>query len=410
MAARRSTGGVTVKTTRRGESFGIRFRALGVRQYLHLGYAADGWTKKRAEQELAFVLEKVRRGEWARDVTPEPPASVPTFREFSTDWLAEREPELRETTISTYRWELTHHLLPFFHAVAVDKIDVAAVDAYRQRKVAEGRLGPTSINATIDRLGQVLDVAQERGLIVQNPVRVNPRNRKVKASKPRRPWLEPWQVVALIDAAGELDREDERSLPIRRPLLATLAWSGVRVSEACALRWRSVDLAGGTIAVEESKTDAGVREIDIQPELLDELLAWRARTPFAGRDDRVFPTRQGGPQNRHNVRQRIVLKAAARANVRLEHAGHPPLPEGLSPHALRRSFISWLIAENEDPAYVMAMAGHTDPSLTLGIYARAVRTGRRSVRSRRRLEALAGAPTGTDALTASHVELDDPVA
>jgi integrase len=63
--------------------------------------------------------------------------------------------------------------------------------------------------------------------------------------------------------------------------------------------------------------------------------------------------------------------------------------DGLSPHALRRSFISWLIYEGEDPAYVMDQAGHTSPTMTLGVYARAVRTGRRSVRSRRRLAALA---------------------
>ena len=231
-----------------------------------------------------------------------------------------------------------------------DEITVEQVDRYRQRKVSEGRLGATSINKTITRLGQVLDVAQERGWVVQNPVRVNPRNRKVKASKPRRPWLEPWQVLALLDAAGELDRAEALALPIRRPLLATLAWAGLRIGEAIDLRWRDVDLAGGTIRVAQSKTDAGIREVYVQPELRDELLAWRAATPFAGDDARVFPTRQGGAQNRHNARQRIVLRTVDRANVRLEAAGRPPLPEGLSPHALRRSFISWLISEGEDPA------------------------------------------------------------
>ena len=408
--ARRSTGGVVEKQTRRGLSYALRFRAFGERQFVHLGYASDGWTREKAGRELGFVLEKVRRGEWEPDAEPEPRRQVPTFREFATDWLADREPELRQSTLDTYRWELTHHLLPVFHRARLDEIDVEAVDGYRRRKVAEGErrraaiaageplrdrdgrvlrpLSATSINATIDRLGQVLDVALERGLIVTNPCRVNPRNRKVKAAKPRRPWLEPAQVLALLDAARELDREDEHAVAIRRPLLATLAWAGLRVGEACTLRWRHVDLAGGTIRVVQSKTDAGVREIDVQPELRDELVAWRAGTPFAGPDDFVFPTRAGGAQNRHNVRQRVVLRAAERANERLEKAGLPSLPDGLSPHALRRSFISWLISEGEDPAYVMEQAGHTDPSVTLGVYARAVRNGRRSARSRRRLAGL----------------------
>lgn len=395
--ARKSTGGVVEKTTRRGTSYAIRFRAFGQRQYELVGYAADGCTREQAETELGYVLEQVRRGEWVpRAAEPEPPRQAPTFHEFASEWLADRAPELRDTTAATYRWELTHHLLPFFGPrKRLDEITVEDVDRYRLRKVAEGRLGATSINKTITRLGQVLDVAQERGWVVQNPVRVNPRNRKVKAVKPRRPWLEPAQVETLLAAARELDREDTRSLRIRLPLLATLAFAGLRVGEAIALRWRDIDLAGGVIRVDQAKTDAGIREIDVQPELRDELVVWRASTPFAAPQDRVFPTRGGGAQNRHNVRQRVVLKSVERANVKLAEAELPRLPEGLSPHALRRSFISWLIAEGEDPAYVMAQAGHTDPSMTLGVYARAVRTGRRSLRSRRRDEAAQRAPSGT---------------
>ena len=393
--ARRSTGGVVEKQTTRGTSYGIRFRALGRRRFVHLGYSTAGWTRERAERELAYVLEQIRRGEWQPDVEPGPEREIPTFHVFASDWLADRRPELRETTAATYEWELRHHLLPHFARLRLDMISVEDVDRYRRRKVAEGRLGPTSINKTITRLGQILDVAQERGYVAQNPVRVNPRNRKVKAVKPRRPWLEPGQVLTLLEAAGELDREDARGLGMRRPLLATLAWAGLRIGEACALRWRDIDLAGGTIRVGEAKTEAGVREVDVQPELHDDLAAWRVATPLPGGDDRVFPTGSGGAQNRHSVRQRIVLRSAERANTRLAKAGDPPLPEGLSPHALRRSFISWLIAEGEDPAYVMAQAGHTDPSMTLGVYAKAVRTGRRTARSRRRLEALEGARTGT---------------
>src|SRR4051812_20220924 len=103
--ARRSTGGVVEKTTRRGTSFGLRFRALRKRQFVHLGYSSDGWTREQANRELVFVLEKVRRGEWEPDPEPEVGKEMPTFREFATDWLADREAELRPTTVETYRWE-----------------------------------------------------------------------------------------------------------------------------------------------------------------------------------------------------------------------------------------------------------------------------------------------------------------
>lgn len=408
--ARKSTGGVVEKQTRRGTSYGVRFRALGRRQFVHVGYAIDGVTHADAERELGYVLEQVRRGEWRPPAEPEPMREVPTFHAFASEWLHDRRQELRETTAETYAWELSHHLLPAFAGKRLDAITVADVDAYRTRKVAEGRLGATSINRTITRLGQILDVAQERGWLVQNPVRVNPRNRKLKAVRPARPWLEPWQVEALLGAAGDLDAEDVRGLPVRRPLLATLAWAGLRVGELIDLRWRCVDLAGGTIRVEQSKTEAGVRDVDLQPELREELIAWRQRAPRAGVDDLVFPTRGGGRQNRHNVRQRFVLRATERANETLMAAGRPPLPVGLSPHALRRSFASWLIAEGEDPAYVQSQMGHEDSSMTMDVYARAVRSGRRTVRSRRRLEALDQAPTGTSGGEAIFAMLDGAAA
>jgi integrase len=56
-----------------------------------------------------------------------------------------------------------------------------------------------------------------------------------------------------------------------------------------------------------------------------------------------------------------VPMAVERANERIEKdGGCEPLPDGLSPHALRRTFASWLVAEGEDPAYVMGQLGHTD--------------------------------------------------
>jgi hypothetical protein len=41
-----------------------------------------------------------------------------------------------------------------------------------------------------------------------------------------------------------------------------------------------------------------------------------------------------------------------------------------APHALHRTFASLLFAIGEEAPYVMAQMGHTDPPITLGIYAR----------------------------------------
>jgi integrase len=45
----------------------------------------------------------------------------------------------------------------------------------------------------------------------------------------------------------------------------------------------------------------------------------------------------------------------------------------VTPHKLRDSFASILVALGRDPAYVMAQLGHTDPGFTLRVYAHAMR-------------------------------------
>jgi integrase len=103
-------------------------------------------------------------------------------------------------------------------------------------------------------------------------------------------------------------------------------------------------------------------------------------------DDLVFGTRTGKADSRNNARRRVLLRAVERANKKIAKAGGERLPTGLSPDALRRSFASWLVAAGEDPAYLMAQLGHTDPKMTLGLYARALTS-----KSRRADRALSGA-------------------
>ena len=50
-----------------------------------------------------------------------------------------------------------------------------------------------------------------------------------------------------------------------------------------------------------------------------------------------------------------------------------PLPDGLTPHSLRRTFASVLYALGEDPGVVMDEMGHTSPALALRIYRQAMR-------------------------------------
>lgn len=406
---RPATGQVIERQTRSGvTSYALRFRAGGRRQFLHLGYAPT-WTRKRAEEELLNVMADVRRGTWRppeREPEPVPVAEPPTFHAFASEWLAARELDgLKPRTIEHLRWTLTDHLLPYFADTRVDRISVEAVDRYARAKAAEGRLSNGSVNRTLEMLCAVLELAVEYGHASTNPAKG--RRRRLPTSKPERLFLEPAQVEALLVAAGELDAESRSRRRYRRPLLATLAFAGLRVGELLALRWRDLDLAGGRIHVRASKTDAGVRTIDLQPELRDELLTWKSETRQSHASDLVFPTSTGQPDNRNNVRRRVLVRAVERANARIaDEGGCELLPAGLSPHGLRRSFASWLVAEGEDPAYVMQQLGHTDATMTLSLYAQALKSKRRRPHARRQADSPQWASLGTSGdVEASNVDM-----
>ncbi len=374
---RPATGQVIVDERRRSATFGLRFRAYGRREYVTLGTAGEGWTRAKAETELQNILADVRRGIWQPPAVEvvQAPRAMPTFHEFASEWFerqtlegGQRGEGLSEAGKAALGWVISNHLLPTFALRRLDQITVEDVDRYRLGKVRGGKLSATSINKTLATLAAILESAVEYELIDRNPARG--RRRRLPATAPRRSWLDRADhIAALLDAAGQRDQKAKVCRGQRRALLATLVFAGLRIGEALSLRWRDVDLARGTITVRDAKTDAGVRVVNILPILRDELGAYRARLdPTAAA--LVFGTANGHRQGATNVRRRVLAKAVEQANRQLSEDNTEPLPDGLTPHSLRRTFASLLFAIGETPPYVMAQMGHTTPNLTLAIYAR----------------------------------------
>jgi integrase len=189
----------------------------------------------------------------------------------------------------------------------------------------------------------------------------------------------------MIDAATELDAKPQARTAGRRALTATLVYAGLRIGEAAALTWQDIDLANGRISVGDSKTEAGVRLVDILPALRDELTTHRHATAGSKVVDLVFPTSSGSCRDKDNARERVIRPVVAHADKLLAKRGQQPLPEGVTAQKLRHTFASILFVRGEDPPYVMAQLGHTDPAFTLRVYAHAMR---RDEGDKERLKAL----------------------
>jgi integrase len=208
----------------------------------------------------------------------------------------------------------------------------------KDRKRLARPLSNGSINKTIRLLAAILEQAVEYGYLDRNPARG--RKRLLKEAKPNRTYLQPEQVAALLSAAGKLDAEARKGgISRRRPLLATLALAGLRISEALDLRWRDVNLEERRLRIAAAKTNAGVRGVDLTPALQAQLIEYRGRSPYVEQNDLVFPTGEGKRDNPSNVRNRFLDSAAELANPDLRAAGREPMPD-VTPHSLRRTFIS----------------------------------------------------------------------
>lgn len=379
--ARKSTG--TVIETKLGDasrSFAIRFRVNGQRHYRTLGYCFEGWSRKRAEEELANIMADVRRGLWREPgAEPEP---VPRFHEFAERWFEAQRLEggargngLSPAGETDLRWRLEVHLLPFFvrslRDPRLDEITVEMVDRYRQAKVREGRIGPTSINKTLATLTAILERGVEYGHIDRNPAK-GKRRRLRQPAPPRTRLDRADHIAALIAAAAQLDQRARTQRGQRRALVALLVFAGPRISEALALRWRDVDLARGEIRIRKSKTDTGVRTIYMEPVLRDELGAYRASLANLDREALVFSTSKGRRLGESNVRRRIVEPATALANAHLEARNTELLPR-LTPHSLRRTFATLLCALDRDIPFAKSQMGHKTAAMLLDVYAGGVR-------------------------------------
>ena len=144
---------------------------------------------------------------------------------------------------------------------------------------------------------------------------------------------------------------------------------GLRVSELTHLRWRDIDLREGVLNVAVSKTAAGVRQVVLDPELVQLLREHKIASRWSQPDDFVFAGRiREKPRERNSVRTRVLYGAVGKTNELLAKEDRPPLPDGITFHALRRTYAALRAELGEHPAITAAQMGHRDPRMTLRVY------------------------------------------
>jgi len=161
----------------------------------------------------------------------------------------------------------------------------------------------------------------------------------------------------------------------RKVVCEILGRSGVRVSELCDLligQVRIHDPQGARFRIPDAKTETGVREVQMSPDLVEAVIQHIDRLRRAGLPTGpgacLVPNVRGGRISRQRI-AKIVREAAEAATAAVEAKGLPPLPH-VTPHTLRRTYISIaLLANSFDVKWVMAQVGHADSKMTMDVYA-----------------------------------------
>jgi integrase/recombinase XerC len=226
-------------------------------------------------------------------------------------------------------------------------LDVSAPDlrAYLAERRRSG-LGASSAARELSALRAFLSfVAESEGQLPQLP----------RTKAPKRPRtlprpVAPEEALALADDASEAASEawiGARDLAI----LLLLYGAGLRVAEA-------LSLTGGVRPIGQALRVTGKRAktriVPIVPAVRDAIEDYVRQCPWPiGRDGPLFVGARGGPLNAD-----LVRRAVRAARCRLG------LPNNLTPHALRHSFATHLLAGGADLRSLQELLGHASLSST----------------------------------------------
>jgi integrase len=247
-----------------------------------------------------------------------------TFEQACREWLryVEHDRRRRPSTVRGYLHVVEGSYLPEFGAdTPLDEIDTARVERYRERMVRERRLRPATINQRLAMLHGLFKRAQRVYGLPTNPVAGADRQPHTRSGDFR--VLDPGDVQLL---AGHAENEQDACL------FVFAAFTGLRLGELLALRWRDVDFAKRIVhvrrnivrGIEDTPKSHKVRSVPLIDQAARALDRLSRREHFTGPDDHVFVNDVGDVLGQDLLRRRFTraLSAAGLEPMRLHDLRH----------------------------------------------------------------------------------------
>ena len=308
---------------------------------------AKYWIRANTEQEYADKLLKLVGSQNAAQQN-----SKHLFADFAmTCFETYFKPNIAAVTATTYKRQLTRHLLPAFSGLTVE--DITTDDIQRLFN------GMSGAKATKDKakmvLNQILDAAVEDGLIAKNPLKSKRIKITGKASQVTVPYSVE-QMRFLVQHIGDIKD------PLDRAYLAIQALHPLRLEEVLGLQGADIDREGMAIHVCRAVTHPTRN----QPEIKDTKTQSSARTiglsalavphlPQVAENEFVF----GGTKPLTYTQVRKMCDRIKRDTG---------FEENITPIRFRTTVLTDLYDQTKDIKLAQAAAGHTTSAMTLRYY------------------------------------------
>lgn len=313
-----------------------------------LGTVAELPTRRDAEGALANRLRRINSGDFR-------PQSSLKFKNYAEDyWLPSVKPALKYSTKQHYEYVLNFHLYPEYGDTQLRLISRDMVQRFLLKKFQD--LSWKTVKHIRTVFGTVFKAAQDADLVSDNPVlktrlpRQGPRSEK--------PVIQPENIRNLLENLPEPSRS----------IAGLLVYTGMRIGEVLALRWRDVDLDSGKIQIRQTvyeghfdqpKTKRSNRTIPLGPKGVSIL---SARLPEVSNPDAlIFCTRNGTPLSRRNLMNRQLIPTCDTIALK-----------GVNWHWLRHANATLLDSVGTPLSTTQALLGHSSPEITREIYLHSV--------------------------------------
>lgn len=303
-------------------------------------------------------------------VTPTVPANS-TVTEYADHWKRLIGQSVKARTLARYTEILDLHILPQFEKTRIRNLQRGQIKLFLTDKLQAG-LAKNTVRNIQATMRTMLNAAIEDGLISANPAAKLGRVLKLTVSKA----TVQEEIKAMTKAQRQLFlTAASQEAPRYYPLFFTLAGTGMRLGEALGLQWEDVDIPTQTIRITRAFSEDGTldtpksghgRTVDMSSSLTEmltrHLLQRKQEQLKHGWTDRpswLFVSKAGtllDPANVRKAMQTIIKKAK--------------LPTHFTPHSMRHSYASILLADGVSPVYVQEQLGHATIELTVSTYGR----------------------------------------